>query len=86
MQLLSDSGALDQPGFKLRSMMLPDLFIDHDSPPAMYAKAALDANSIVAKVFSAFSLQNGVAAADAPLQPAVTLSPDRYKRTHGGAP
>ena len=35
-------------------MVLPDLFIDHDSPPAMYARAGLDANGIVAKVFEAF--------------------------------
>jgi hypothetical protein len=33
---------------------LPDIFIDHDSPPAMYAKAGLDANGIVAKVFDVF--------------------------------
>jgi hypothetical protein len=35
-------------------MILPDVFIDHDSPPAMYAKAGLDANGIVAKVFDVF--------------------------------
>ncbi len=51
MQLLAEQGALEQPGFKMRSMVLPDVFIDHDSPPAMYAKAGLDANGIVAKVF-----------------------------------
>ncbi len=32
-------------------MVLPDLFIDQDSPVAMYAQAGLDANAIVAKVF-----------------------------------
>ena len=36
-------------------MFLPDAFIDHDSPPAMYARAGLDAHGIVAKVFEAFS-------------------------------
>ena len=35
-------------------MVLPDVFIDHDTPPAMYAKAGLDANGIVAKVFDVF--------------------------------
>ena len=35
-------------------MVLPDIFIDHDSPPAMYAKAGLDANGIVNKVFDVF--------------------------------
>ena len=53
-QLLSDAGALERPGFKIRSMILPDIFIDHDSPPAMYAKAGLDANGIVNKVFDVF--------------------------------
>ena len=54
MQFLADKGAFDQAGFKLRAMVLPDVFIDHDSPPAMYAKAGLDAGGIVAKVFDAF--------------------------------
>ena len=54
MQMLSDAGALDRSGFKIRSMVLPDVFIDHDSPPAMYAKAGLDANGIVRKVFEVF--------------------------------
>jgi len=58
MQYLAEAGALDQAGFKLRSMTLPDVFIDHDSPPAMYAKAGLDANGIVAKVFAAFDQKN----------------------------
>ena len=34
-------------------MVLPDIFIDQDSPAAMYAKAGLDAKGIVAKVFEA---------------------------------
>ena len=54
MQLLSDAGALERPGFKVRGMVLPDIFIDHDSPPAMYAKVGLDANGIVNKVFDVF--------------------------------
>jgi 1-deoxy-D-xylulose-5-phosphate synthase len=49
---LAGHGALDR-GVKVRSMVLPDLFIDHDSPAAMYARAGLDAKSIVAKVFEA---------------------------------
>src|SRR6188472_1629255 len=51
-QTLSDNGALDK-GLKIRSMVLPDIFIDHDSPNAMYAKAGLDAKGIVKKVFEA---------------------------------
>jgi 1-deoxy-D-xylulose-5-phosphate synthase len=52
MQTLAEHGALDH-GLKLRCMMLPDLFIDQDSPAAMYSAARLDARGIVAKVFEA---------------------------------
>ena len=38
---------------KVRCMVLPDVFIDQDSPGAMYAQAGLDAKGIVAKVFEA---------------------------------
>ena len=38
---------------KVRMMVLPDTFIDQDSPNAMYAKAGLDVKGIVAKVFEA---------------------------------
>jgi 1-deoxy-D-xylulose-5-phosphate synthase len=55
LQFLAGTGALEQAGFKVRSMVLPDTFIDHDSPAAMYAKAGLDADGIVAKVFEVFS-------------------------------
>jgi 1-deoxy-D-xylulose-5-phosphate synthase len=51
MQFLAEEGSLERPGFKVRSMILPDAFIDHDTMPAMYAKAGLDADAIVAKVF-----------------------------------
>jgi 1-deoxy-D-xylulose-5-phosphate synthase len=52
MQALADHGVLDR-GLKVRSMVLPDIFIDQDSPNAMYAKAGLDAKGIVAKAFQA---------------------------------
>ena len=52
LQALADHGALDS-GLKVRSMVLPDIFIDQDSPVAMYAKAGLDSAGIVAKVFDA---------------------------------
>ncbi|HEY5963711.1 MAG TPA: 1-deoxy-D-xylulose-5-phosphate synthase [Xanthobacteraceae bacterium] len=51
-QTLSDNGALDR-GLKIRAMVLPDVFIDQDSPNAMYAKAGLDTKGIVKKVFEA---------------------------------
>jgi len=52
MQALAEHGVLDR-GLKVRSMVLPDSFIDQDSPNAMYVKAGLDAKSIVAKAFQA---------------------------------
>jgi 1-deoxy-D-xylulose-5-phosphate synthase len=52
LQTLAENGMLDG-GLKVRAMMLPDVFIDQDSPAAMYATAGLDAGSIVAKVFEA---------------------------------
>jgi 1-deoxy-D-xylulose-5-phosphate synthase len=50
LQALAEHGVLDR-GIQVRSLVLPDIFIDHDSPAAMYAKAGLDAKGIVAKVF-----------------------------------
>jgi 1-deoxy-D-xylulose-5-phosphate synthase len=52
MQALAENDVLDR-GLKIRSMLLPDVFIDQDSPNAMYAQAGLDAKGIVAKVFAA---------------------------------
>jgi 1-deoxy-D-xylulose-5-phosphate synthase len=52
LQALAEHGALDR-GCKVRTMVLPDVFLDQDSPDAMYAKAGLDAKGIVAKVFEA---------------------------------
>ena len=49
MQLLSDRGVFDR-GLKFRSMILPDIFIDQDSPEKMYETAGLDYESIVNKV------------------------------------
>jgi 1-deoxy-D-xylulose-5-phosphate synthase len=52
LQALAQHGALDH-GLKVRALVLPDMFIDQDSPTAMYAKAGLDSKGIVAKVFEA---------------------------------
>ena len=49
MQLLSNRGIFDK-GLKFRSMILPDIFIDQDTPEKMYEKAGLDTNSIVNKI------------------------------------
>jgi 1-deoxy-D-xylulose-5-phosphate synthase len=52
-QFLTDQGALDSGMVRFRSMVLPDVFQDHDTPAAMYGRAGLDAKGIVAKVFEA---------------------------------
>src|SRR6202165_4056816 len=52
MQMLAEHGMLDG-GLKMRSMVLPDVFLDHDSPHAMYARAALDAKGVLGEVFEA---------------------------------
>jgi len=52
MQALAEQGLLDH-GMRVRCMVLPDRFIDQDTPAAMYAQAGLDARAIVAKVFEA---------------------------------
>tara|TARA_B110000914_G_C15459972_1_gene445347 strand:- start:829 stop:1374 length:546 start_codon:yes stop_codon:yes gene_type:complete len=49
MQLLSNRGVFDR-GLKFRSMTLPDLFIDQDTPEKMYQIASLDSLSIVRKI------------------------------------
>ena len=54
-QKLLEEGALDGAGshvLKFRSMVLPDVFLDHDKPEALYAQAGLDAKAVVAKVLS----------------------------------
>jgi 1-deoxy-D-xylulose-5-phosphate synthase len=53
LQLLADKGALDRGSLKVRSMVLPDIYQDHDKPERMYAKAGLDSAGIVTKVFEA---------------------------------
>jgi 1-deoxy-D-xylulose-5-phosphate synthase len=53
LQALTEHGTLDAGGLKVRCMVLPDIFIDQDSPAKMYAAAGLDAKGIVAKVFEA---------------------------------
>ena len=49
MQMLSERGVFDK-GLKMRSMILPDKFLDQDTPEEMYRKAGLDCESIVEKV------------------------------------
>ncbi len=52
LQYLAQSGLLDR-GLKIRSMVLPDTFLDHDSPSKMYDRAGLNAPGIVETVLAA---------------------------------
>ncbi|HVZ14788.1 MAG TPA: 1-deoxy-D-xylulose-5-phosphate synthase [Bauldia sp.] len=49
---LAGSGALDR-GLKVRTLAMPDRFVDQNNPEAMVAAAGLDSNGIVAAVFAA---------------------------------
>jgi hypothetical protein len=53
MQALAESGPHS---VMVRSMSLPDAFMDQDSPGAMYAKAGLDSSGIIHKVFETLAL------------------------------
>ncbi len=54
-QLLADEAVFDI-GLKFRSMTLPDVFQDHDSPNKMYAAAGLEAKDIEAKVLETLGI------------------------------
>ena len=54
-QLLAEEGVFDR-GFKYRSMVLPDTFIDHANPEDMYAAAGLNSADIVAKVLNVLGI------------------------------
>jgi 1-deoxy-D-xylulose-5-phosphate synthase len=49
---LAANGLLDR-GLKVRTLHLPDIFQDHDSPEKMYERAGLDARSIAASAIKA---------------------------------
>jgi len=49
---LSNEGALDN-GLRVRTLTLPDAFLDHAKPEAMYARAGLDSAGIVRAAFAA---------------------------------
>ncbi|AWD22295.1 1-deoxy-D-xylulose-5-phosphate synthase [Fuscovulum blasticum] len=55
-QLLAEEGVFDR-GFRFRSMVLPDTFIDHASPEAMYRAAGMDAAQIEAKVLQVLGVE-----------------------------
>ncbi|WGF89432.1 1-deoxy-D-xylulose-5-phosphate synthase [Marinivivus vitaminiproducens] len=49
-QFALEDGLLDDGRTRLRSLVLPDCFLDHGTIPGLYAEAGLDASAIVAKV------------------------------------
>ena len=53
---LANQGAMDR-GLKIRSMTLPDIFQDHDTPYKQYDQAGLNAPQIVAKALEALGTQ-----------------------------
>ncbi|MFC5423469.1 1-deoxy-D-xylulose-5-phosphate synthase [Bosea eneae] len=59
LQLLAREGVLDR-GLKIRSLVLPDIFQDHNKPEAMYAEAGLDAAGIVRTVEKALGPANAI--------------------------
>ncbi len=52
LQHLAMSGRLDR-GLKIRPLILPDIFIDHDTPQRQYEIAGLDAKSIAGQALAA---------------------------------
>jgi 1-deoxy-D-xylulose-5-phosphate synthase len=62
LQFLATSGLLDR-GLKIRPMVLPDLYLDHDSPAKQYEAAGLTARHIVTTALQALGLENATARA-----------------------
>ena len=56
LHFLANEGLLDQ-GVKIRPMVLPDTFQDHDSPAKQYEEAGLTARHIVAKALQALGIE-----------------------------
>src|SRR5438045_9021977 len=50
MQALAEHGMLDNGLLRARAMVLPDVFLDHDTPAALAGRSGLDAKGIVASV------------------------------------
>jgi 1-deoxy-D-xylulose-5-phosphate synthase len=59
LHLLAERGALDR-GLKIRTLVLPDVYQDHDKPEVMYAQAGLDADGIVRAALGALGVDNAV--------------------------
>ena len=57
--LLAENGIFDK-GLKFRSMILPDAFIDQDTPERMYDVAGLNAKHITQKILEVFFSKDGI--------------------------
>ena len=57
--LLAENEIFDK-GLKFRSMILPDVFIDQDTPEKMYDVAGLNAKQIAQKVLEVFFSKDGI--------------------------
>jgi 1-deoxy-D-xylulose-5-phosphate synthase len=57
--LLAEKGIFDK-GLKFRSMTLPDVFIDQDTPDNMYDVAGLNAKQISQKIIDVFFSKDGI--------------------------
>jgi 1-deoxy-D-xylulose-5-phosphate synthase len=62
LEALARDGLLDR-GLKVRTLHLPDRFIEQNKPAAMYAEAGLDVAGIVTAVFTALGKERGAAGA-----------------------
>ncbi|MGZ6022239.1 MAG: 1-deoxy-D-xylulose-5-phosphate synthase [Rhizomicrobium sp.] len=61
MQFLAHEGLLDR-GLKIRPMILPDRFLDQDTPDKMYEAAGLDAKAIVQTALNALGREHEASA------------------------
>lgn len=68
LQFLSTEGLLDG-GLRVRALVMPDMFMDHASPDAMYARAGLDRKGIVDTVFRALNAESRAGAQVTVLKP-----------------
>jgi len=57
--LLAEKGIFDK-GLKFRSLMLPDIFIDQDTPEKMYDVAGLNTKQITEKIVDVFFSKEGI--------------------------
>ena len=59
LHFLAGAGILDDGGLKVRTMVLPDRFLDHDKPDLQYDAAGLRSSHIVGTVLAALGRSEG---------------------------